>query len=168
MSWSLDQAYDAYPRIEEEFSEALDASLAPRGPGLLFDLVAGLGLAPGATAIDVGCGEGRHAVELARRFGLSVIGIDPVPRHIEIARGIAGAQGPAFELGSAERIPVADARLAWSGAAMCWSMSATWPARSPSSAACLRQVGGSWSTRCSARTGSSRARPPGSGTRWAW
>jgi len=115
VSWSLDQAYDAYPRIEEEFSEALDASLAPRGPGLLFDLVAGLGLAPGATAIDVGCGEGRHAVELARRFGLSVIGIDPVPRHIEIARGIAGAQGPAFELGSAERIPAADAAagLVW-------------------------------------------------------
>ena len=31
----------------EAFAAALDHSLAPRGPGLLFDLVAGLGLPPG-------------------------------------------------------------------------------------------------------------------------
>jgi hypothetical protein len=57
-NWSLDQAYDAYRRIEAEFEEALDQSLDPRGPRGLFDLVAGLGLVPGAVAIDVGCGEG--------------------------------------------------------------------------------------------------------------
>ena len=61
MPWSLEQAYDAYPRIEEEFSAVLDQSLDPRGPDLLYDLVAGLGLAPGAVALDVGCGEGRQA-----------------------------------------------------------------------------------------------------------
>ena len=60
MPWSLEQAYDAYPRIEEEFSAALDQSLDPRGPDLLYDLVARLGLAPGAVALDVGCGEGRR------------------------------------------------------------------------------------------------------------
>jgi len=38
----------------EAFAEALDHSLAPRGPGLLFDLVAELGLAPGSVAVDVG------------------------------------------------------------------------------------------------------------------
>ncbi len=34
MTWSLEQAYDVYPRIEEEFSAALDESLRPRGPPL--------------------------------------------------------------------------------------------------------------------------------------
>jgi hypothetical protein len=40
VTWSLEQAYDAYPQIEEEFSAALDESLHPRGPDLPFDLVA--------------------------------------------------------------------------------------------------------------------------------
>jgi SAM-dependent methyltransferase len=103
--WSLEQAYDAYPRIEEEFSAALDQSLEPRGPEMLYDLVARLGLAPGALALDVGCGEGRQAVTLARRFGLRVTGIDPVPRHVEAARALAGPDGPAFAVGTAEHIP---------------------------------------------------------------
>lgn len=115
MKWSLDQAYDAFPRVEEEFSAALDESLGPRGPGQLFDLVAGLGLPPGAAALDVGCGEGRSAVELARRFGLAVTGIDPVPRHIELARAAAGGTGPVFVLGAAEHLPAAtsSADLVW-------------------------------------------------------
>ena len=54
MTWSLEHAYDTYPQIEEEFSAALDESLGPRGPDLLFDLVASLGLAPGSVALDVG------------------------------------------------------------------------------------------------------------------
>jgi SAM-dependent methyltransferase len=115
VTWSLDQAYGIYPTIEEEFSRALDESLAPRGPEMLFDLVAGMSLPQGATAIDVGCGEGRHAIELARRFGFSVTGIDPVVRHVETARAAAGPDGPRFELGGAERLPVSDATadLVW-------------------------------------------------------
>jgi SAM-dependent methyltransferase len=122
VTWSLDQAYGVYPTIEEEFSRTLDESLAPRGPEMLFDLVAGLSLPEGATAIDVGCGEGRHAIELARRFGYAVTGVDPVVRHVEAARAASrpdgaasGPDGPAFELGSAERLPVADgsADLVW-------------------------------------------------------
>ena len=38
-------------------------------------LIAELGLAPGAAVLDVGCGTGRHAVELARR-GYAVTGLD--------------------------------------------------------------------------------------------
>jgi SAM-dependent methyltransferase len=115
MEWSLDRAYGTFPQIEVEFSAALDQSLDPRGPGLLFDLVAGLGLPPGAIAVDVGCGEGRHAIELARRFGLAVTGVDPLPRHVEAARAAAGPGGPVFEAGSAERLPVPDAAadLVW-------------------------------------------------------
>jgi predicted TPR repeat methyltransferase len=70
VTWSLEQAYEEYPQIEEEFSAALDESLHPRGTDLLYDLVARLGLAPGAVALDVGCGEGRQAVALHGRAGV--------------------------------------------------------------------------------------------------
>jgi ubiquinone/menaquinone biosynthesis C-methylase UbiE len=109
VTWSLDQAYDAYPKIEEQFSADLDQSLEPRGPGLLLDLVAGFDLPAGATAVDVGCGAGAHAIRLAGRFGFSVTGIDPVPSQIEAARAAAGPAGPDFRLGIAEQIPLADA-----------------------------------------------------------
>ena len=52
---------------------------------MLYDLVADLGLPTGAVAIDVGCGEGKHTIQLAERFGLAVTGFDPVPRHIQLA-----------------------------------------------------------------------------------
>jgi SAM-dependent methyltransferase len=103
----LEQSYDEFPRIEEAFHRALDQSLSPRGPEVLYELVAGLELAPRSTAIDVGCGEGRHTAELARRFGFAVTGYDPVPRHIELAR--EAFPDTRFESGRAEALPVEDA-----------------------------------------------------------
>jgi SAM-dependent methyltransferase len=69
----------------EAFDAALDHSLAPRGSGLLFDLVAGLGLAPGSLALDVGARDARHCIELSRRFGFTVHGVEPVRLHLEEA-----------------------------------------------------------------------------------
>ncbi len=43
-----------------------------------------LRLAPGTRVLDVGCGPGRHAHELARR-GIEVLGVDISERFIEIA-----------------------------------------------------------------------------------
>lgn len=110
---SLDEAYDAYPPIEEAFQNLLDQSLDPRGPDSLFALLESLALPLGGVAIDVGCGEGQDAIELNRRLGLRVRGIDPVPRHIELATAAAGAADVAasvsFTLGSAETLPAADA-----------------------------------------------------------
>jgi SAM-dependent methyltransferase len=113
MAWSLEQFYTEYPAVEQEFEETLDESLAPRGPDFLFELVAGMGPAAGATAVDVGCGEGGQAIALAERFGLNVTGIDPVQRHIDAARAAAetaeaGAGGVGFRLGSVEELPVSD------------------------------------------------------------
>jgi SAM-dependent methyltransferase len=115
VTWSLEQAYDAYPRIEEEFSAVLDESLHPRSPDQLFDLVARMGLAPGAVALDVGCGEGHYALALQRRFGFHVTGIDPVARHLETARAAAGENGPVFMSGTAEEIPAGPGKadLVW-------------------------------------------------------
>jgi len=115
---TLDESYDAYERIESAFQEALDESLRPRGPEMLFDLVGTFGLPAGASAVDVGCGKGEHSIELARRFRFAVLGIDPVERHLEMSRATLAAsqeQGLSslvrFEPGTAEAIPVADASV---------------------------------------------------------
>ncbi|HUF52808.1 MAG TPA: methyltransferase domain-containing protein [Dehalococcoidia bacterium] len=106
---SLDPSYDTFPRIEREFGVFLDESLDSRGPDSLFDIVAGLGLPPGSRVLDLGCGEGGQSLDLARRFGFRVTGVDPVARHIDLARAaLAGADDAmdvTFERGFAEEIP---------------------------------------------------------------
>jgi SAM-dependent methyltransferase len=82
----LTQSYDDYPRIEEEFQGFLDESLGPRGPDFLYDVLSGLSLTPGANVLDLGCGEGQHTIPLARDHGFVALGIDPVPRNLEIAK----------------------------------------------------------------------------------
>ncbi len=116
----LHEYYDDYPRIEAAFQAALDESLHPRGPELLYEMVSELRLPAGAKVLDLGCGEGQHSVELAKRFGHEVHGIDPVPRHIELSNERlekAAEQHPElsklvrFELGAAETLPVGDATV---------------------------------------------------------
>ncbi|MCI0394551.1 MAG: class I SAM-dependent methyltransferase [Chloroflexi bacterium] len=53
-----------------------------------------LALSPGARLLDVGCGFGRHSIELARR-GYQVVGIDPSAAMIASARERAAAAGVA-------------------------------------------------------------------------
>jgi len=47
---------------------------------------------PGATVLDLACGHGRHAIELARR-GLRVTGVDLSPGLLDVARDEADAAG---------------------------------------------------------------------------
>jgi SAM-dependent methyltransferase len=117
---TLQGFYDEYPRIEEAFQAALDESLNPRGPELLYEMVVNLGLPAGANAVDLGCGEGKHSVQLADRFGFAVRGIDPVPRHIELSNqrlDEAARKNPelrglvSFEPGTAEALPIGDASV---------------------------------------------------------
>ena len=49
-------------------------------------------LQPGMTVLDVGCGPGRHSLELARR-GISVTGVDFTEPFIDFARATAQAEG---------------------------------------------------------------------------
>ena len=60
-------------------------------------LVDELGLAPGAAILDVGCGTGRHAVELAKR-GCAVTGVDLSSEMLAQAAAAAKAAGVAVEL----------------------------------------------------------------------
>jgi SAM-dependent methyltransferase len=118
----LMRTHDAFDRIEEQFNQALDDSLGPVGPDVLYEYVAGMDLPAGAVAIDVGCGKGEHAVELSRRFGLQVTGIDPVARCVEVARGQAQpGDNVSFEAGAAENLPVASgsADLVWCRDVLC-------------------------------------------------
>jgi SAM-dependent methyltransferase len=121
VAWDRTFFYDTYPRLEAAFSARLDESLAPRDPSVLLQVVRELDLRPDSRVVDVGCGDGTSAVRLATHFGFRVLGIDPVQRHLDLARAArrdlvpAIASRLAFERGSATHVPVADGSLdlAW-------------------------------------------------------
>jgi SAM-dependent methyltransferase len=58
-------------------------------------LVDALGLRPGDRVLDVGCGPGRHSVELARQ-GFRAHGVDISQRFVDLAVGV-GQPGATFE-----------------------------------------------------------------------
>jgi SAM-dependent methyltransferase len=66
-------------------------------------IVGALAMRPGMRVLDVGCGPGRHAHELARR-GITVHGIDISSRFIEIAQQ-AAPEGSTFERLDARSMP---------------------------------------------------------------
>ena len=124
---STDDSYDDFPRLEEAFGRRLDKTLTPRGPDSVWALFAGLDPRPGGVVVDVGCGDGDDAVELARRFAVSVHGVDPVERHGELGRKTARAAGMSdqvrFTVGTAEALPLRDgaADLVWSKEALMYA-----------------------------------------------
>jgi SAM-dependent methyltransferase len=52
--------------------------------------------------LDIGCGEGQIARAVAAT-GAAVVGVDPVERHVQLARERGG--GPEYRLGSADSLP---------------------------------------------------------------
>jgi sarcosine/dimethylglycine N-methyltransferase len=98
----------------DELEAELGRSLNPPSFDLLFDLVAELGLPAGSLAVDVGAREGYHCLELARRFGFRVHGVEPVRHHLDnAARALADADPAVAALvrvdeGVAERLPEPD------------------------------------------------------------
>jgi SAM-dependent methyltransferase len=67
-------------------------------------LIDALGLEPGARVLDVGCGPGRHAHELARH-GCRVVGIDISERFVALANAQA-QRNAVFARGDARALPV--------------------------------------------------------------
>jgi SAM-dependent methyltransferase len=88
---TVEEVYGSAAAEEEAFQAALSESLGPRGFDLMSDLVAELGLPPGSTALDVGAREAYHCIELSRRFGFTVHGIEPVRRHLGNAARVLDA-----------------------------------------------------------------------------
>jgi len=72
MDAGLEASYDTFPRIEEEFGRALDESLDPRGPDVVYEVAASLGLPAGAVALDVGCGAGDILGALKKAVGTAI------------------------------------------------------------------------------------------------
>ena len=64
---------------------------------------------PGERVVDVGCGTGNASL-LAARWGAVVIGVDPAPRLLEVARERATSEGieATFAAGDAAALPVGD------------------------------------------------------------
>jgi SAM-dependent methyltransferase len=86
---------------ESELRETLARSLGPRGLDSLYDTFAQLDPKPGDLLVDVGARDGKHARELAARFGVETIALDPVPQHPDVREG------------TAESLPFDDASVDW-------------------------------------------------------
>lgn len=85
------------------------------GRGADADLACALtGPGPGDRVVDIGCGPG-VAARAARRRGASVVGVDPAPVMLRLARLRPGS-GIEWRPGSAEALPLAEGSctVAWS------------------------------------------------------
>lgn len=69
--------------------------------GQVEGLLALVGAGPGLSVLDLGCGPGRHSVELARR-GLRVTGVDRTSAYLERARAAAADAGVEVEFARAD------------------------------------------------------------------
>jgi SAM-dependent methyltransferase len=79
------------PNWVSSFAQRLDLEEAERNKQL-------------GRALDLGCGRGQHAAELARR-GWDVVGVDNAGRAVESARG-SGIDGATFVVGDVSDLPV--------------------------------------------------------------
>jgi SAM-dependent methyltransferase len=114
---TVDQMYASGPLTELQIDELLDQSRHPRGPEFLFEVAGDIGVDASSRVLDIGSGNGRHVIELARRFGCRTVGVEFVWDHLsagfpdvedlranepEVARLIALAQGSITALPFAE------------------------------------------------------------------
>ncbi len=106
----------------------LGASFHPGGVGLTRQLIRPLSLDERSVAVDVACGPGTSALELARETGCAVIGIDLSPANVAEAQRAADAAGLAkqisFLVGDAEALPLEDGSV---DGALCECALCTFP-----------------------------------------
>jgi 2-polyprenyl-3-methyl-5-hydroxy-6-metoxy-1,4-benzoquinol methylase len=105
---------DHVRRVEESLGSG-DAALRRAVGGefeavgkLEYYLLRSLGLTTGHLVVDVGCGSGRLAQQLAPDKGIRYIGTDVVPRLIESARTLARREDWEFSVVEDVRIPCTD------------------------------------------------------------
>ena len=120
------------PRSRVPSPRASTRASPPRDPSIMLQVVRELDLPPDSRVVDVGCGEGAHAFRLATHFGLRVLGIDPVQRHLDLARAARRDLAPeiasrvSFERGTATAPPAPDASLD-----LVWCRDVMVPRRAP-------------------------------------
>jgi SAM-dependent methyltransferase len=72
--------------------DLLDRSMDPRGPEVMLALATER-LTPASVALDVGCRDASHLIQLVRATGASGVGIDPLGRFVERAREAVAEAG---------------------------------------------------------------------------
>ncbi|RIK42304.1 MAG: hypothetical protein DCC55_09325 [Chloroflexi bacterium] len=108
---SVDELYGDPGLDEKAIEAALNRSLNPRPPTLLYDKMGGLGLGPQHQVLDIGSRDARHACELAQRYGCHVLGVEPVAHNLQLAERLIAERklGDLVQSqpGSIEAIPAA-------------------------------------------------------------
>lgn len=86
MSGGIEQLYgEFWGPGHRHARELIQTTLHPRDDESLYDLFAQTGCGPDDWVLDIGCRDAKYAIELARRFGCRVTGVDAVPYNIAIA-----------------------------------------------------------------------------------
>jgi arsenite methyltransferase len=94
---------------EQEWVRLLaENAFHPGGPDMTLRTVHAMGLAPGASVLDLGCGVGSTARLLATEMGLEVIGIDLSEANVARAQREAGNAAITFVQADAHCLPFAD------------------------------------------------------------
>jgi SAM-dependent methyltransferase len=79
---------------------------------VLYELAGKSGINSESVVLDVGCGKGRHACAIARRFSCLVLAMDPLDHCLSLAGETARQEGVAelveFRRGDMHMLPVAD------------------------------------------------------------
>ena len=109
-------AYQAHvARLEERLSrdqalrEAIGGEFVAAGK-MEYHLLRSLGLSDGHLVVDVGCGSGRLACQLAPFPSIRYIGSDVVPRLLDYAKDLTARPDWQFVATEGDRIPCGDAQ----------------------------------------------------------
>ena len=88
---------------------------SPRGTDWLFDVFAELDPHAGQLLVDVGARDAVHAIRLVRDHGLRAIALDPVARHVELARRAVAEANVDVDVVHAgiEQMPLDDGAVDW-------------------------------------------------------
>lgn len=114
-TYSAEQVYGPIPLSDEEFDTILDQSLSPRPSTMLADKMGKLGLSAQHALLDIGCRDAAHTLRLVERHGCSLLGIDPLAYHIELAQALINECGlgtkATVQQGVIEAIPTQDGTI---------------------------------------------------------
>jgi ubiquinone/menaquinone biosynthesis C-methylase UbiE len=107
---SVEKLYGTWALTEEEVKSVLAQTLHPRGPEMLFDLAATLGVGPEDAIVDVGCRDAKHLLELVRRLGCRGFGVEPVRANLDRGRPLM-TEASVVEPGVASRVSLLQGRM---------------------------------------------------------